>query len=1325
MIESIIEWSIRNRFLVILASVALGVAGARAMLTTPVDAIPDLSENQVIVFADWMGRSPQEIEDQVTYPLSSRLQGLAGVKVVRSSSEFNFSMITIIFDDSIDYYFARQRVLERLAAIAPEMPAGVVPYMAPDATAVGQIFWYTVEGDGKDLGELRSIQDWYVRYQLNSIPGVAEVASVGGAPREYQIDLDPNRLRAYGVSLGEVYGAVARSNSSVGGRVIHQGNAEYLIRSVGLIENLDDIRDTVVAPRKNGTPVRVGDLGTVQMGPAFRRSVLEKDGREAVGGVVLMRYGGNPLEVTQKIKEKIAALEVSLKGQGVRIVPFYDRTPLIHKALETVSGTVKEELIVCTIAILLVMGHVGNAFVVAIVLPMAILFSFLMMKLFGMSSNIMSLAGISISVGILIDQAVVMGENAAHHLTRHFGRDRVTGDTTEIVIRACRTVGRPIFFSVLITILSFLPVFALSGREGKMFHPLAYTKTFALVGVALLSITLVPALIPIFLRGRIRSEDENWLVRTMIEIFKPMLAWLMDRTTLVCWLFVVILGLGYVASTRLGREFMPDLDEGSIMDMPTTVPRASVAQAADDLKVRDAVLRDFPEVWQVVGKAGRAETPTDPSPLDMIETVINLRDREVWPKRKLRFEDALAQTRDALAALEARGLVRRPASAEEREGMVNEAAMTAAEAVDRTLRDLAVRRLKEFRPELGRALVGDAVDALLARVSPSAIARTPTSAERDAVIGPLATSHGDRLAIAVFPEDAAEVVRDAARLLVALGVLRDRADLLTPPPAPLERAAEMAGDVLGFARPTLFTRVADGLAASHARRLQERIRSLNWELFDRAVGTATRAALDALTKPGLDRKPAEADATPEVWQALAAGLERPFADRLLLWKKTKQDIVEEMETALQMPGWGNSFTQPIANRIEMLSTGVRLPVAAKVFGPSLAEVQRVSQEVAGVLRGVRGSANVFADQITGKPYVEIRIDRKKASRYGINVGDVQDVVEVAMGGKPLTQTVEGRERYPVRVRYARDYRDDVEALRNILVSARGMTADAGPAGGMGGGMGAPETASAPGQAKAGPIPLSAVADVRVVEGPSMIKSENGLLRAYVQCRVQDRDEVGFVEEAQRAVAEGVKLPGGMYIEWSGTFEHQVRANKTLRIVFPAVIAVIALILYLTHKSWVDAMLMMTSVLGALAGGAIFQWLFGFNFSVAVQVGYIACFGMAVETGVVMLVYLHEAIAERGGLEGIGSIAELRQAILEGAIHRLRPKLLTEGAAIISIAPMLWATGVGAEVIRPMAAPVLGGLLIADEVIDVFLPVLYFAVSKRRWAKVHHVGPWTG
>ncbi|WP_435016058.1 efflux RND transporter permease subunit [Tundrisphaera sp. TA3] len=1318
MIGAIIEWSIRNRYLVILAALALGVAGARAMVTMPVDAIPDLSENQVIVFTDWMGRSPQEIEDQVTYPLSVSLQGLAGVKTVRSSSEFNFSMIAIIFEDRTDYYFARQRVQEKLAIATTFLPDGVTPYMAPDATALGQIFWYTIEGDGKDLAELRSLQDWYVRYQLASVPGVAEVAGVGGAAREYQIDVDPNKLRAYGIGLGELDAAVSRSNAAVGGRVIHQGNAEYLIRSVGWIRGVRDIEETVVTTR-DGTPITVGQLATVQIGQGFRRSVLEKDGKEAVGGVVLMRVGENPLEVTRRIKAKIATLQDGLNAQGVRIVPFYDRTPLIHKALETVGGTVQEELIVCTLAILLVMGHLGNAFVVAATLPLAILFSFLLMRLLGMSSNIMSLAGISISVGILIDQAVVMAENASHHLTRHFGREPIRGDITELVIPACRTVGRPIFFSVMITIVSFLPVFALSGREGKLFHPLAFTKTFALLGVALLSITLVPALIPIFLKGRIKSEEDNWLVRSMIAIFKPMLSWLMDRTGLVCWLFAVIVGLGYVASTKMGREFMPDLDEQTLMDMPTTVPRASVAQVGDDLRYRDGVLRGFPEVWQVVGKAGRADTATDPAPLDMIETVINLRDRTLWPKRQMRFDDVSTLVGRALDDMGRKGLLRAAGTADDRTALKDEAAMGVATRIDRSLREGANARLIRFRPELGRALVAEAIDAFLGRVEPGSILRPATEPERSALAGSLSATYADRFATAVLPDDVAALVREASRSLVASGVLREGPALLAPKPGPGERALDAAGDLLGLPSSTLIDRIAAHLADEHHRRLAAKIKAMNWEVFDLAVKDAPYAAIDELLqlaprKKLLDRRP-----SPEEMASLREGLEGPLAKSLLLWQKTKNELIEEMDGALKVPGWGNSFTQPIANRVEMLATGVRLPVAANVFGPDLGQIQKVAQEIAAVLRGVRGAADVFPDQVTGKGYVEIRIDRAKAARVGVNVGDVQDVVEVAMGGRTLTTTVEGRERYPVRVRYARAYRDDVEALKRILVTGGGTMGGGGS--GMApapGGMGGAPTAPKPGAAAPVQVPLAEVADIRVVEGPSMIKSENGLLRASVQLNVRGRDEVGFVEEAREVVRDRVKLPPGMYVEWAGTFEHQARAQKTLRVVFPAVIATILLILYLTHKSWVDAGLLMTSVLGALAGGAIFQWLFGFRFSVAVQVGYIACFGMAVETGVVMLVYLREAIEERGGLEGIGSIAELRQAILEGAVHRLRPKLLTEGAAIVSIAPMLWASGVGAEVIRPMAAPVLGGLLVADEVIDVFLPVLYFAAQKRRWRKLH-------
>ncbi|MBI3891856.1 MAG: efflux RND transporter permease subunit, partial [Candidatus Wallbacteria bacterium] len=525
MIERIIEYSIRNRFIVIATFLAVIATGIYAVVNTPVDAIPDLSENQVIVFTDWMGRSAQEIEDQITYPLSVNLQGLAGVKSVRSSSEFNFSMINIIFDDGIDFYFARQRVLERLTLASTFLPAGAVPYMAPDATALGQIFWYTVEGTGIDPGRLRAIQDWYVRYQLNSVPGVAQVASVGGYPIEYQIDVDPSRLRAFGVTLGEFVSAVARSNSAVGGRVVHKGNAEYIIRGVGWIESPRDIENLVIRiDTRKGTPVYLSNIAKVSLGTQFRRSVLEKNGDEVTGGVVLMRYGENPLAVTRGIKQKILELQAGLP-EGVRIVPFYDRTRLIEGAIHTLAEVLTHETIIASLAILLILGHVGSAFVICLTLPLAVLVSFILMRHFGIASNIMSLSGVAISIGILVDQAIVMVENATHTLTAHFGTNKVSGDTRELIIPACRMVGRPIFFSVIIILISFLPVFALTGQEGKTFHPLAFTKSFAMVGVAIISITLVPALIPTFIRGRLHTEEESWIVRSMIDIYKPVLTW--------------------------------------------------------------------------------------------------------------------------------------------------------------------------------------------------------------------------------------------------------------------------------------------------------------------------------------------------------------------------------------------------------------------------------------------------------------------------------------------------------------------------------------------------------------------------------------------------------------------------------------------------------------------------------------------------------------------------------------------------------------------------------------------------------------------------------
>ena len=845
MIEQIIEMSIRNRFLVLALTGALTIAGIFAMLNTPIDAIPDLSENQVIVFTDWMGRSPREIEDQVTYPLSRKLQGLAGVRAVRSSSEFNFSMITIIFEDNIDFYFARQRVTEKLSQANTFLPAGVMPYLAPDATALGQIFWYTVEPSSEnkvDPERLWALNKFYIAPQLNAAPGVADVAIVGGAPLEYQIDVRPETLRAYGITLGDLYSAVGKSNMPAGGGVIQKNNAEYIVRGVGWIKDKEDIEDAVIK-EVNGTPIYVKTVAKVSLGTQFRRSTYEKDGNEVTGGAVLMRHGENPLKVTRRIKDRIHELQAGLPA-GIHIVPAYDRTRLITGAIHTLTEVMTHEMIIASIAILLILMHVRSVFVICITLPLAVLFSFLLMSvlrqlgIIDIQANIMSLAGITISIGILVDQAIVMTENATHHLKEHFGDKKVTGDTRELVIAPCRTVGRPIFFSVLIMLLSFVPVFMLSGREGKLFHPLAFTKSFAMIGVALISITVVPALIPTFIRGRLRSEEENPIVRSFINIYKPLLTWALPRRNLVMWAFAALLIMGagmfplqaiigmgaseqawkttfltvfglvtsltvisitgkraqnfrsltadislaslavtllvFAGSamgignrfadnvvalpllgpvavfkwffwscsllplsalfamafrtqrlilwqtitlsslilialwsynfTKIGVAFMPALDEGTTLDMPITVPRASVTQSSDDLKARDALLRGFPEVESVIGKAGRADTPTDPAPLDMVETFVNFRPKELWPKRVLKFADGEQQVKDVLAALESKGYVQRAKTNEDRDGLINDASQKALERFDETMRDLALKRFGEIEHELAAAV---------------------------------------------------------------------------------------------------------------------------------------------------------------------------------------------------------------------------------------------------------------------------------------------------------------------------------------------------------------------------------------------------------------------------------------------------------------------------------------------------------------------------------------------------------------------------------------------------------------------------------------------
>jgi Cu/Ag efflux pump CusA len=1441
MIEKIIELSIRNRFIVLVIAAAMSIAGVYAVLNTPVDAIPDLSENQVIVFTDWMGRSPREIEDQVTYTLSRKLQGLAGVRAVRSSSEFNFSMITIIFDDNIDFYFARQRVTEKLSQANTYLPQGVVPYLAPDATALGQVFWYTVENSTThpmDAGKLWALNKFYIAPQLNSAAGIADVAVVGGMPLEYQVDVRPEDLRAFGITLGDLYSAVAKTNMPAGGGVVQKNNAEYIVRGVGWIKSKGDIENTVIK-EVQGTPIYVKSVATVQLGVQFRRSVYEKDGNEVVGGAVLMRHGENPLAVTKRIKDKIHELQPGLPD-GIHIVPAYDRTRLIGGAIHTLTEVMFHEMLIASLAILIILTHIRSVFVICVTLPLAVLFSFLLMwvlRTFGIidiQANIMSLAGITISIGILVDQAIVMTENATHHLKAHFGDKNVTGDIRELVIEPCRTVGRPIFFSVLIMLLSFIPVFMLSGREGKLFHPLAFTKSFAMIGVALISITIVPALIPTFLKGHLRREEDNPIVRSFINIYKPLLTWALPRRNLVMWMFAALLvmaagmfplqaiigqgasetawkstflgvfflvtsltivftlglrwqllslvtlvwiGLWSYHFTKIGVAFMPALDEGTTLDMPVTVPRASVTQTADDLKARDALLRGFPEVESVIGKSGRADTPTDPAPLDMVETFVNFRPKELWPKRVLKFADAELQTKAVLTVLEERGFLQRASKEEDRNSLVNNAVQKAIERFDETMRELALLRYREVEHDLESQLthfiVTETTNTLRQQGNRTWPVGSNEAKELKQLSAELTPEFGRWLARNPALEDVTDLSQRIAARLTELGAISETDQGLTLEESSFQGLFSALGEALGGKHKTFTSVLLDRLEAERTRIWQDRVHRINWELHDQGVGTFTWCALEELAKAAAGQsllseakrgaeseefvtaaklsqlgKPTKSEALAPFFP-LREELEKSFSNRVFFWPRQtgpKGDLVDdEMGRVLQVPGWSNIFTQPIINRIEMLSTGVRTDIGVKVFGPDLETIDQVCKSIEAVLKPISGARDAIAAPIMGKGYMQIDIHRDEAARYGISVEDIQNEIEVALGGRAVTFTVEKRDRVPVRIRYARTSREDEESIRRLLVSPSSMGTQ--PSMGGGGGMasspvttsGEPSATEANGgeahsavPAHAGRgkplIPLGALATVKIVEGPAMIKSENGRLLNYVTLNVRGRDIVGFVDEAQRVVAQKIHLPEGVHIEWSGEFEHQVRAARTLRFVFPAVIALIFIILYFTYNDLADAALMMLAVPEALAGGAFFMFLFPkimngwstppMDFSVAVWVGFIACFGMATETGIIMLVYLREAIEKRGGLENIKSLEELRQAVIEGAVHRLRPKLLTEGVAIIAIFPMVFSNGVGGEILAPMALPVLGGLLISDEVVDLFLPVRFYWVRRARWLKIH-------
>ncbi len=1032
MINWLIGVSLRNRFLVIAGFILVAGWGYWALLSTPIDAIPDLSDNQVIVFTDWPGRSPQEVEDQITYPLTVSLQGLPGVRVVRSSSAFGFSMINVIFEDSVDLYFARSRVLERLNLLTKALPPGTVPTLGPDATGVGHVFWYTVEGQGQSLRELRAIQDWYIRYQLNSVPGVAEVASVGGTVRQYQVDVDPKRLRAFKIPISAVVDAVMRSNRNVGGNVVEGSGTWSVIRGLGLIESVKDLEQVVIGA-DNGVPIFVRQVADVKIGDAFRTAALVKGGSEAVGGVVVARYGVSTVEVIDRVKAKIAALQAGLP-LGVHIVPFYDRSALIERAVATLRRSLIEEAIVVTLVNLLFLLHLRSVLIVTIPIPLAVLIAFLFMRYLGITSNIMSLAGIAIAIGVLVDAAIVVTENAFRFIEKRGVNPRDRTAVAATVLDATRLVGRPIFFSMAIIVLAFIPVFALTGQEGKLFHPLAFTKTFAMVGATILSVTLVPVLCTLLIGGAVRGEDRNPIMRPLVWIYRPLLDWALRHRVLTLTLALLVLAGALALMPRIGREFMPPLNEGDLMFMPITDPAISLPQAIEITRKQNAAIQSVPEVASVVAKVSRADTSTDPAPINMTETVVNLKPKSQW-----------------------------------RRGM------------------------------------------------------------------------------------------------------------------------------------------------------------------------------------------------------------------------TRERIIGELDAAATMPGVSNIWTQPIINRINMLTTGIRSEVGVKIFGDNLTSLEERARTVADVLRKIPGAADVYPEQVTGAPYLDIRVDREAAARYGISVGAIQDVIETAIGETNLTLTIEGRQRFPVRVRYAPEYRASSEALASVLVT--------GPGGAQ--------------------VPLGQVAQIRPVSGPAMIASENGLLVVTVLLNVRGRDVGSFVDEARKVVAETVRLPKGSYIEWSGQYENDVRARQRLKIVVPVVLLVIFLLLYITYGSLLDAAQVLLAVPFGLAGGIYLLYALGYNFSVAVWVGFIALFGTAVQTAVVMVIYLDEAVArKREELGGILTRATLLDAVKEGALLRLRPKVMTVSTVVASLLPIMWSHSTGAEVMKPLATPVLGGMVSSLGLVLIVTPVIFHWLRER-------------
>jgi len=1082
MLKRVIEWAVRNTLIVLLFTFAAVAGGIWALKSTPLEALPDLSDVQVIVEAQYNEQAPRIVEDQVTYPITAEMLKVPGARTVRGYSFFGVSFVYVIFEDGTDLYWARSRVLEYLNGITGKLPASVTPSLGPDATGLGWVYQYAIEDTtGQlNLAQLRSLQDWYLRYALTAVPGVSEVASIGGFEKQYQVDLDPAKLLAYRIPVSQVMSAIQNANSDVGAMVMELSEREYMVRGLGYLKSIGDIENVVVGASARGTPIRVAELGTVSIGPAVRRGVADLDGRgDAVGGIVIMRFGENALTVIERVKAKLAEAGKGLPA-GVKIVPVYDRSDLIERAIATLREKLLEETIIVALVCVLFLLHASSALVAIITLPIGILMAFIAMRTIGVGADIMSLGGIAIAIGAMIDAAIVMIENMHKHLERAAGGGGAGGgdgsgksdakyfSTSElsaaqrwrIVVESSKEVGPALFFSLLIITVSFLPVFALEGQEGRMFKPLAFTKTFAMAAASLLSVTLVPVTMGLFIRGRIYKERANPLNRALIRVYGPVIAFVLKHRWPVIAGACAALILTWIPWKRIGGEFMPPLDEGTLLYMPTTLPGVSVARAREILRIQDGILMRFPEVEHVWGKAGRASTATDPAGLDMFETTITLKPRDQW-----------------------------------RDGM------------------------------------------------------------------------------------------------------------------------------------------------------------------------------------------------------------------------TQELLIAQMDTAVRMAGVTNAWTMPIKGRIDMLATGIRTPVGIKIFGPDLAELERIGKAVERSVQMVPGTRSVFAERAVSGFYLDIDIDRAAAARHGLNVGDIQTVIATAIGGMTITQTVEGRERYGVRVRYPLELRDTPERLAAVLVPVlHASTAPTANSGGMGG-MSASVAAAGVAQ-----VPLGQVASIKTVAGPMVVRTEDAMPTAWVFVDVADRDIGSYVAEAKAMVDDEVELPPGYRLVWSGQYEYMQRAAERMKVVIPATLAIIFLLLYFNFRSVGETAIVMLSLPFSLVGGLWFIWALGYNWSVAVAIGFIALAGVAAETGVIMLIYLDHAWKARQE-SGRATARDLYDAIVEGAVERVRPKMMTVTAIMAGLFPILWGHGAGGSVMKRIAAPMIGGMISSTVLTLVVIPAVYSLWKERAFRDV--------